>query len=225
MGSRSADLAALRTASARCRGCELWEPATQVVFSSGAPDTKVMLVGEQLGDVEDQDGEPFVGPAGRLLHRAMDEAGIVEEGAHLTNAVKHFRFVQRGKRRIHEKPDLAHLVACKPWLDAEVAEVDPTVDRRARCDRRALDPRPRDQGHQTTRRDPDSRNTEGRPAVHGDRASLVDSPGPRRPRSRLSGPRRGPEGCCSGGSGLRTAYGISRCDHDFRGKCRTRRPG
>ncbi|MDQ3506095.1 MAG: uracil-DNA glycosylase, partial [Actinomycetota bacterium] len=94
---------------------------------------KVMLVGEQPGDVEDQDREPFVGPAGCLLHRAMDEAGIAEPDAYLTSAVKHFRFVQRRKRRIHEKPDLAHPVACKPWLNAEVAEVDPTVDRRARA--------------------------------------------------------------------------------------------
>ncbi|MDQ4039601.1 MAG: UdgX family uracil-DNA binding protein [Actinomycetota bacterium] len=122
-----ADLTQLRAAAPACRGCELWEPATQVVFSTGSGQAKVVLVGEQPGDLEDREGVPFVGPAGRLLHRAMDEAGLPQRSAYLTNAVKHFRFTQRGKRRIHEKPDLGHLGACKPWLDAELAQVDPAL--------------------------------------------------------------------------------------------------
>jgi DNA polymerase len=121
------DLSSLREAAPDCRGCELWEPATQVVFSRGDPGAAVVMVGEQPGDVEDREGEPFVGPAGRLLRKAMEAAGLPEEEVYLTNAVKHFRFSERGKRRIHQKPDLAHLVACKPWLDAELAVVDPDL--------------------------------------------------------------------------------------------------
>ena len=117
----------LRAAARACRGCELWEPATQVVFSSGDPNARIAMVGEQPGDVEDREGVPFVGPAGRLLQRAMDEAGIQPEDVYLSNAIKHFRFQQRGKRRIHQKPDLAHLVACQPWLRAELGQVDPEV--------------------------------------------------------------------------------------------------
>lgn len=98
-----------------------------MVFSSGKPGATVMLVGEQPGDVEDQEGVPFVGPAGRLLQRALDDAGLAREDTYLTNAVKHFRFTSRGKRRIHEKPDLVHLVACLPWLDAELREVNPQL--------------------------------------------------------------------------------------------------
>ena len=85
------------------------------------------MVGEQPGDVEDKEGVPFVGPAGRLLQRACDDAGLAAEDLYLTNAVKHFRFEQQGKRRLHKKPDLAHMVACRPWLDAELAEVDPEL--------------------------------------------------------------------------------------------------
>jgi uracil-DNA glycosylase family protein len=109
------------------QGCELWQPATQVVFSSGPPDASVILVGEQPGDAEDAGGEPFIGPAGRLLRRALQEAGLVEQDVYLTNAVKHFRFTERGKRRIHQKPDLAHMVACRPWLEAELGEVPAQV--------------------------------------------------------------------------------------------------
>lgn len=127
MGPGKRRLHDLRAAAQGCRGCELWEPATQTVFSSGGRDAKVMLVGEQPGDIEDREGEPFVGPAGRLLDRALEEAGLPREDTYLANAVKHFRFAQRGKRRIHEKPDLGHLVACKPWLDAELLEVDPQL--------------------------------------------------------------------------------------------------
>jgi uracil-DNA glycosylase len=124
-GSR--DLGDLESAAHDCRGCELWEPATQVVFSSGDRSARVMLVGEQPGDREDEQGQPFVGPAGRVLDQALDEAGIDRSAAYLTNAVKHFRFEQRGKRRIHQKPDVRHLTACRPWLDAELEAVDPRV--------------------------------------------------------------------------------------------------
>lgn len=117
----------LRTAATGCHGCELWRDATQVVFSRGAASAPMMLVGEQPGDREDLSGEPFVGPAGRLLTEVLDEAGIAEDEVYLTNAVKHFRFERRGKRRIHEKPAVAHIVACRPWLEAEIAAVRPGV--------------------------------------------------------------------------------------------------
>ena len=124
-----ADLDALRAAAPRCRGCELWEPATQVVFSSGPADARVVLVGEQPGVQEDRQGEPFVGPAGRILDRAIDESGLDRRTVYLTNAVKHFRFRQAGpgRRRIHEKPGTAHIVACRPWLDAELDLIDPDI--------------------------------------------------------------------------------------------------
>ncbi|GAB7193712.1 UdgX family uracil-DNA binding protein [Kineococcus sp. NUM-3379] len=123
------DVEALHRAAQDCRGCELWEPATQVVFSAGSPTARLALVGEQPGDQEDRRGIPFVGPAGRLLQRAVEEAGIDRTQVYVTNAVKHFRFEQagEGKRRIHKSPDLAHLTACRPWLAAELARVDPDV--------------------------------------------------------------------------------------------------
>jgi len=117
----------LREAAADCRGCELWEDATQVVFSAGPASASLMLVGEQPGDQEDRRGEPFVGPAGRLLGEALDQAGIDRAGVYLTNAVKHFHHTVRGKRRLHQKPELRHLVACRPWLEAELGAVDPAV--------------------------------------------------------------------------------------------------
>lgn len=117
----------LRVAAEECRGCELWQDATQVVFSRGAKDARMMLVGEQPGDREDLEGEPFVGPAGRILDEAIDAAGVDPGETYRTNAVKHFRFERRGKRRIHEKPAVAHVVACHPWLDAEIALLRPTV--------------------------------------------------------------------------------------------------
>ncbi len=123
----NASIATLREAATRCQGCELWEPATQVVFSAGNPQAPMMLVGEQPGDVEDQRGIPFVGPAGRLLQESLEEAGIARESVYVTNAVKHFRFQARGKRRIHQKPELAHITACKPWLTAELELVQPEV--------------------------------------------------------------------------------------------------
>ncbi|WP_203135659.1 UdgX family uracil-DNA binding protein [Microbacterium sp. JZ31] len=124
---RDADLEDLRDAAEECRGCELWRDATQVVFSRGAATAPLMLVGEQPGDREDLEGEPFVGPAGRELHEALEAAGIADHGVYRTNAVKHFRFEQRGKRRIHVKPAVGHVVACHPWLEAEIAVVRPAV--------------------------------------------------------------------------------------------------
>ena len=122
-----ADIPELRAAAVTCRGCELWEPATQVVFSGGSDVARLMLVGEQPGDVEDREGVPFVGPAGRLLQRAVDDAGIARNDLYVTNAVKHFRFTLRGKRRIHQTPQVSHIVACQPWLEAEILRVDPSL--------------------------------------------------------------------------------------------------
>jgi DNA polymerase len=124
-----ADVEQLRDAAPGCRGCELWQGASQVVFSAGNPKGRVALVGEQPGDEEDRRGLPFVGPAGRLLQKAVDDAGIDRTQTYVTNSVKHFRFRQDGpgKRRIHMTPDLAHLEACKPWLAAELRAVDPEL--------------------------------------------------------------------------------------------------
>jgi uracil-DNA glycosylase len=122
-----ADLDGLRQAAPNCRGCELWEPATQVVFSAGNPRARLALVGEQPGDAEDKAGIPFVGPAGKLLQRAVAEADIAVSDVYVTNAVKHFRFEVRGKRRIHQTPQVSHLKACRPWLEAELRLVDPAV--------------------------------------------------------------------------------------------------
>jgi len=123
----SDDVDALREAAHACRGCELWRDATQVVFGDGDQSARLMLVGEQPGDKEDLAGEPFVGPAGRILQDALAAAGIGSDRVYLTNAVKHFRFEQRGKRRIHEKPQVAHITACHPWLEAEIRGVQPAV--------------------------------------------------------------------------------------------------
>jgi uracil-DNA glycosylase family protein len=117
----------LRRAAEDCRGCELWKPATQVVFSAGNPRAPLALVGEQPGDVEDRKGIPFVGPAGRLLQDALEEAGVSKEDVYVTNAVKHFRFTERGKRRIHATPQVTHIKACRPWLEAELTVVDPAL--------------------------------------------------------------------------------------------------
>ena len=117
----------LRTAAAACRRCPLWEPATQTVFGEGPRDAQVMLVGEQPGDSEDLSGHPFVGPAGQLLNRALQELGIDRNTLYLTNAVKHFRYERRGKKRIHSKPQVTHINACRPWLLAEIEQVNPKV--------------------------------------------------------------------------------------------------
>jgi uracil-DNA glycosylase family protein len=122
-------LPAHRKAAADCRGCPLFANATQTVFGSGDPAARIMLVGEQPGDQEDRQGEPFVGPAGRLLQKALDEAGLGDEPRYLTNAVKHFNFVpaERGKRRIHKPPSIRDMTACRPWLTAELRLVAPEV--------------------------------------------------------------------------------------------------
>jgi len=122
-----AGLDQLRAAAADCQGCELHAEATQTVFSAGSPSARMALVGEQPGDAEDRAGAPFVGPAGRLLDKALDEAGIDRADTYVTNAVKHFRFTPTPKRRLHKTPDLVHLTACRPWLVAELAVVDPEV--------------------------------------------------------------------------------------------------
>ncbi|MDX6493640.1 MAG: uracil-DNA glycosylase [Gaiellaceae bacterium] len=120
-------LPALRDAVQGCRGCPLYENATQPVFGEGARSAAVMLVGEQPGDQEDTAGRPFVGPAGKLLDRALQEAGIDRGSAYVTNTVKHFKWEARGKRRIHAKPSWSEVAACRPWLEAELAVVKPTV--------------------------------------------------------------------------------------------------
>lgn len=117
----------LRDAAAQCRRCPLWEPATQTVFGQGPQDARIMLVGEQPGDAEDLSGHPFVGPAGQLLDRALRELGIDRSTLYLTNAVKHFRFERRGKRRIHSTPQITHINACRPWLMGEIENVRPQV--------------------------------------------------------------------------------------------------
>jgi uracil-DNA glycosylase len=124
-----ADLEGLRRAAAGCRGCHLFENATQTVFGRGPVSARLVLVGEQPGDVEDRRGEPFVGPAGKLLDRALDEAGLDPGDTYTTNAVKHFKFTPApgGKRRIHATPDSTEVGACRPWLVAEFALLDPEV--------------------------------------------------------------------------------------------------
>ena len=121
------DLVTLRAAAAACKGCGLYEHATQVVFGAGPRDSKVVMVGEQPGDEEDRKGEPFVGPAGRILNKAMREAELDRERIYVTNAVKHFKFVERGKRRMHAKPNGAEISACRPWLEAELAAIEPEL--------------------------------------------------------------------------------------------------
>jgi uracil-DNA glycosylase len=121
------NLTALREAAAGCRGCHLWQVGTQTIFGEGARDAQVMFVGEQPGDYEDRAGKPFVGPAGRLLDDALLEAGIDRSLTYVTNAVKHFKWQARGKRRIHQKPNWAEMTACRPWLEAELTVVQPRV--------------------------------------------------------------------------------------------------
>ena len=117
----------LREAAANCQACDLWKDATQTVFGEGARGAKVMFVGEQPGNDEDLRGKPFVGPAGKLLDKVLQELGINRNDVYVTNVVKHFKWVRRGKRRIHEKPRISEIVACRPWLEAEIARVKPKV--------------------------------------------------------------------------------------------------
>jgi DNA polymerase len=124
---RIADLNTLHQAAHQCRGCELYSRATQIVFGEGPPDAKVLMVGEQPGDEEDQQGHPFIGPAGRLLTKAMLDAGVERERVYITNAVKHFKWIERGKRRIHAKPSGIEISACRPWLEAELNAIKPEL--------------------------------------------------------------------------------------------------
>jgi uracil-DNA glycosylase family protein len=117
----------LREAAAGCKACPLWKTGTQTVFGEGSADAEIVFVGEQPGDEEDKTGRPFVGPAGRLLDQALDEAGIDRRLAYVTNVVKHFKWQPRGKRRIHQKPNAAEIAACRPWLEAELAVLKPKV--------------------------------------------------------------------------------------------------
>jgi uracil-DNA glycosylase len=123
----SKSLKVLRAAAHECRGCELYKRATQVVFGEGPKEATVMFVGEQPGDQEDRQGEPFVGPAGALLDKALAEARIPRDKVYVTNAVKHFKWEPRGKRRIHKKPRVSEMKACRPWLEAELSAVKPLV--------------------------------------------------------------------------------------------------
>jgi len=117
----------LREVATGCQACDLWKTGTQTVFGEGSPNAEVVLVGEQPGDQEDLAGKPFVGPAGRLLDKALEEAGIDRKLAYVTNVVKHFKWQPRGKRRIHQKPNAAEIAACRPWLEAELSLLKPKV--------------------------------------------------------------------------------------------------
>src|SRR5881628_3268576 len=120
-------LKAFREAAADCKACDLWERGTQTVFGEGARQAKIVFVGEQPGNEEDLTGKPFVGPAGRLLNHALNEAGINRAQTYVTNVVKHFKWEPRGKRRIHKKPNGREIAACRPWLEAEINLVKPKV--------------------------------------------------------------------------------------------------
>ena len=120
-------LTSVRKAAKDCRACDLYKRGTQTVFGEGPSKAEVMMVGEQPGDAEDLAGHPFVGPAGRLLDRALADAGIDRRRVYMTNVVKHFKWEPRGKRRIHAKPDSAEIAACRPWLDTEIALVKPRI--------------------------------------------------------------------------------------------------
>ena len=123
----NATLPGLAKASKNCQACDLWKRGTQTVFGEGSAGASLMLIGEQPGDQEDLQGKPFVGPAGKLLDTALERAGIAREQTYVTNAVKHFKWEPRGKRRIHKKPNTAEIAACRPWLEAEIAAVQPKI--------------------------------------------------------------------------------------------------
>ena len=127
MATGSESLTTLREEAALCRACPLWKNATQTVFGEGPQHARVMLVGEQPGDKEDLAGKPFVGPAGLMLDRALQEAGIERPKVYVTNAVKHFKFVPRGKIRLHQKPTTSEIKACRPWYERELASIKPAL--------------------------------------------------------------------------------------------------
>jgi uracil-DNA glycosylase family protein len=124
---KTTSIKALSAASHECRGCDLYKTATQVVFGAGPGKARVMFVGEQPGDQEDRQGAPFVGPAGAMLDKALEDAGIPRSDVYVTNAVKHFKWEPRGKRRIHKKPRVSEIKACRPWLEAELRAVKPQI--------------------------------------------------------------------------------------------------
>ena len=127
MSKSASPLEKVRLAAAECKACDLWKSGTQTVFGEGAESAELMLVGEQPGDKEDLAGRPFVGPAGRILDQALEEAGIDRTKVYVTNAVKHFKWEPRGKRRLHKRPDAVEVAACRPWLDKEIELVRPRV--------------------------------------------------------------------------------------------------
>jgi DNA polymerase len=126
-GPETRSLDALRAEAAGCKACDLWKTGTQTVFGEGSEDAEIVFVGEQPGDKEDLEGRPFVGPAGQVLDDGLEAAGVDRSLAYVTNAVKHFKWTARGKRRIHQKPNAAEIAACRPWLEAELAVVQPKV--------------------------------------------------------------------------------------------------
>jgi DNA polymerase len=123
----TSSLAEVRDAASKCTACHLYKRAIQTVFGEGPKDASIMLVGEQPGDYEDQEGKPFVGPAGKIMDKALEEAGIDRKEVYVTNAVKHFKWEPRGKRRIHQKPNSREIAACRPWLEAELRLVKPKL--------------------------------------------------------------------------------------------------
>jgi uracil-DNA glycosylase len=124
---KTRNLSSVRVEARRCRNCPLWKNATQTVFGEGRQSARIMFIGEQPGDVEDRRGKPFVGPAGKLLDQALIDAGISRPDCYFTNAVKHFKWEPRGKRRIHKKPSPREVAACRPWLEAELGLVKPAI--------------------------------------------------------------------------------------------------
>jgi DNA polymerase len=127
VSTRTSSIRALRARARDCRACDLWKPATQTVFGEGPDDARTVLLGEEPGDAEDRQGHPFVGPAGQLLKRALGEAGVDWEKVYLTNVVKHFKFLPRGKRRLHQRANAAEQAACRHWLDAELTRIRPRL--------------------------------------------------------------------------------------------------
>ena len=125
--ARSGELERLAAEAAGCQACDLWRSGTQTVFGEGPAGARIFLVGEQPGDQEDRAGHPFVGPAGRILDKAIEEAGLRRDDVYVTNAVKHFKWTAKGKRRIHQRPSASEMAACKPWLSTELDTVDPAV--------------------------------------------------------------------------------------------------